>query len=85
MTKSTHSKQYKHLCVLLIQRRKELGLSQYDLADLLQRPQSFVAKVEGGERRLDVAEFLELAHALSSDPCEIIRTIDVDYTDSVSA
>ena len=33
----------------------------------LGRPQSFVSKVERGERRLDVVEFLEIAEALQID------------------
>ena len=38
--------------------RQATGLTQTALAALLGRPQSYVAKVEGGERRMDVVEFL---------------------------
>ena len=58
---------------LLIEARKELQLSQVQLARLLQRPQSFVSKYERGERRLDVVEFLEVAVALNIDPVQILR------------
>lgn len=37
------------------------------------KPQSFVSKVERGERRLDVIEFCELAKALGHDPAELLR------------
>lgn len=82
MTKSIHREPYKQLCALLIARRKEAGLSQYDLAEKLKRPQSFVAKVEVGERRIDVLEFLDIAHALDADPCEILGALEVVYHNS---
>ncbi|MCA0454429.1 MAG: helix-turn-helix transcriptional regulator [Chloroflexi bacterium] len=79
MTKSIHNASYKLLCKLLITRRKELHLSQYDLAEMLNKPQSFIAKIEGGERRIDVLEFLDFAYVLNIDPCEIIRVIAATY------
>lgn len=47
-------------------------LTQAQLAARLDRPQSFVAKYEGGERRLDVIEFMEVAEAIGFDPAEFI-------------
>ena len=52
------------------------GLTQARLADHLNRPQSFVAKYEGGERRLDVVEFMEVAKAIGFDPAEFIGRLD---------
>ena len=40
------------------------GLTQQQLGALLQRPQSFVAKYELGERRLDVLDYVQVSHAL---------------------
>ena len=48
--------------------RLTAGLTQQQVADRLGRPQSFVAKVEGCERRLDVVEFVNLCRALGVDP-----------------
>jgi hypothetical protein len=39
----------------------------------LGRPQSFIAKYEGGERRIDVVEFIAIAEALSADPIKLFR------------
>ena len=47
-------------------------LTQAQLAARLDRPQSFVAKYEGGERRLDVIEFMEVAEAIGFDPADFI-------------
>jgi len=34
----------------------------------LTAPQSFIAKYEGGERRIDVVEFIEICKAIEADP-----------------
>jgi hypothetical protein len=41
----------------------------------LGRPQSFVAKVENGERRLDVVEFIEVARAMNVDPAAMFHQL----------
>jgi len=75
MPKSIHTEQYKVLREALISARKSAGLSQQDLANRLKKPQSYVAKFEIGERRLDVVEFLQVMQALNIDPCEVIRLV----------
>jgi transcriptional regulator with XRE-family HTH domain len=67
MTKSVFTTRYDQFRHLLIEARKDGGLTQVDLARRLSRPQSFVSKFELGERRLDVVEFLEIAEALGLD------------------
>jgi transcriptional regulator with XRE-family HTH domain len=53
--------------------RKSAGVTQQALADKSHRPQSFVAKYENGERRIDVVEFVEVATALELDPVALFR------------
>jgi transcriptional regulator with XRE-family HTH domain len=55
LDKSVHSAEQAAFCELMIKARKTAGLTQHELAKRLHRPQSFVAKYEGGERRVDVA------------------------------
>jgi transcriptional regulator with XRE-family HTH domain len=43
--------------------RKRAGLTQQALAARLSRPQSFIAKYETGERRIDVVEFIAICRA----------------------
>jgi len=43
--------------------RKESGLTQMELADKLQRPQSYISKYERGERRLDLIELSDICKA----------------------
>ena len=73
--KSTHTPQYRALLDHLIAARKASGLSQAELAARLGRPQSFVAKIEVGERRIDVIEFLELARILNVSPASILENL----------
>jgi transcriptional regulator with XRE-family HTH domain len=67
---------YEKLRVLLVEARKQAGLTQDELAGRLERPQSFVWKVENGVRRLDVIEFLELARAIGFDPIGFLRKLN---------
>lgn len=75
MGKSIHSPQHQKLRELLIAARKKAGLTQAEVAERLGRPQSFVAKYEGGERRLDVIEFIQVMRALQSDPLKLMRLL----------
>jgi transcriptional regulator with XRE-family HTH domain len=73
MAKAKYSSTYLRLRQLLVASRKEAGLHQAEVAKRLGRPQSFVSKVESGERRLDVGEFVELAAVLNTDAVAILR------------
>lgn len=73
--KSVHSPEQLVLRELLIAARDKAGLTQQKLAKRLGKPQSFVAKYEGGERRLDVIEFVVIARAIGADPVRILRSL----------
>lgn len=75
MPKSLRSPRHQRFLAQLVSLRKAKGLTQAQLADKLGRPQSFVAKYEGAERRLDVLEFLDVTAALDADPCEILSSL----------
>ena len=45
------------------------------LAERLGRPQSFVAKYEQGERRIDVAEFIEISEAVGASPTRLFSAV----------
>ena len=57
LKKFVHSADQVAFCDLMRQARNKAGLTQQELAKRLRKPQSFIAKYEGGERRLDVLEF----------------------------
>lgn len=76
VTRSVYTNQYRRFRALLIEARKAAGLTQVALAEQLERPQSFVSKVERGERRLDVVEFLEVARVLRLDVVAFLQQLD---------
>ncbi|OGB73753.1 hypothetical protein A3K24_02895 [candidate division Kazan bacterium RIFCSPHIGHO2_01_FULL_44_14] len=61
MNSQIYSKEYKELVKKLRQARLDVGLTQKEVAQKLGKPQSFVSKVEAGQRRLDVLELKTLA------------------------
>lgn len=73
MEKSLTSAEYARLIALLVAARHKAGMRQQALAKKLRKPQSFVAKYDGGERRLDVIEFIVIAEALGTDPIKLLR------------
>lgn len=55
--------------------RRNADLTQAQLADLLERPQSFVAKYENGERKIEVVEFVRITGALGIRGSDILDQI----------
>ena len=61
MNKSIHSKEYKIVLAQLKKARLEAGLTQAQVATKLGHHQSYVSKIESGERRVDVVELNKFA------------------------
>ena len=61
MIKSIYDKDYREIIERLKKARIDAGLSQQAVADKLKKPQSYISKIESGERRLDVAELKKFA------------------------
>ena len=55
--------------------RLKAELRQIDVAVALKRPQSYVAKVESGERRLDFIDVLNYCRAVGLDPGRLIELL----------
>ena len=64
MEKSPFSKEYRLFLINLRNARKKAHLTQEGLAKLLGETQSFISKVERGERRVDVVELRAFCRAL---------------------
>lgn len=70
-----HDPRYQKLAELLLLERKGLGLLQGELAERLNKPQSFVSKYESGIRRLDMIELLEVLGALGVKPHAFLNKV----------
>lgn len=64
--------------------RKTAGLTQTDVAKQLDKPQSYVAKIEGKDRKLDVMEFIELCEIIRKDPSELLKMLRDDGKNTTS-
>lgn len=67
MPKTLRSPRQMRLIDLLVEQRKRAGLSQAQLAERLGRYQSVVSSLEGGGRRVDVIELLDIAEIIDLD------------------
>ncbi len=81
MAKTIRSSGHEALCDALIAARKAAGLTQEQLAVRLHQHQSFVARVESGERRIDVVELIVLARAIGADPAELLTAAEAATRD----
>ena len=79
VAKTIHTNSYKLLIDCVIQARLDAGLTQQAVADRIGKPQSYVAKVERMERRLDIIEYFELAEAIGFDPIPQITDVWKEY------
>jgi transcriptional regulator with XRE-family HTH domain len=78
MRRWVSSRSYRTAIERLVAARNVSGITQRELADRLRKPPSFVAKIELGERRLDIVEFIAVARALGLDPSELMKMISAD-------
>ncbi|HED2284982.1 TPA: helix-turn-helix transcriptional regulator [Klebsiella pneumoniae] len=69
---SIYSNDYQMVIKALRDARIACGITQQEVASAFGRPQSFIAKVENGERRLDVVEFVRFCHAVNVEPISIL-------------
>lgn len=76
MSKTIRSQGHEALCRALVEARKSAGLTQAQLAHRLRRHQSFVARVESGERRIDVIELVVLARALGVGTTSLLKVAE---------
>ncbi len=65
---SIYSQQSTRFRELIVSQRKTLGLSQKALSEKLGVHHSMVGKIETGDRRLEILEFLNYCKALEIDP-----------------
>lgn len=75
MPKTLGDIRHKQLVRILIQKRRDAGLSQVELAQQMKVYQSLIARLESGERRVDVVELIRLSEILSFDPAEVVREL----------
>jgi len=61
MKKTIYSDEHKELIERLIKARDKAKLRQEDAAKLLSKTQSYISKIESGQRRIDLVQIKEFA------------------------
>ena len=71
----------KKLRSLLVQRRVKRRLAQGELAMRLGKVQSYIAKIEIGDRSLNITDLIQICRALNTSPVQLLKeAIDKSYT-----
>ena len=68
MRKTISSDKYLALLTWLKQEREKRGLTMRDLAAQIDKPHSWIGKIETAERRLDILEYVRYCDALGIKP-----------------
>lgn len=75
MPSSVHHPRYVALQEQLKTMRETAGMTQSDLAAALRVGQSFVSKIERGERYVDVLFYIEWCRACETDPSQSMKVL----------
>ena len=75
MPKTIFGGDHRHLVEVLVQARQKSGLTQAQLANRVQKDQTFISIIERGQRRVDVLEFVALARAMEADPARLFAEV----------
>jgi transcriptional regulator with XRE-family HTH domain len=74
--KQLRSAKHRALISVIVARREAAGLTQRQLTAKLKRSNSFVWKLEAGERQLNVLEFMEIAKVLGVKASTLMEEIE---------
>lgn len=74
---SIHDARYQKLILNLIQIRESKDVTQVELSIILKKPQSYIAKVENLDRRIDVIELFDWLEALNSSLSQLLDNTDL--------
>jgi transcriptional regulator with XRE-family HTH domain len=75
LSKQLRTTRHRRVMAALVDIRTKAGVTQRELARRLGRAHSYVSRIELGDRRLDVPEFLQWCEVLSADPVDLMRRI----------
>lgn len=76
MKKTIYSNEYTVFRTMLKETREGLDLSQDELGKKLGRHQPFIARIESGQRRLDVVEFIQMMRIMGVDSVSFLKKLE---------
>jgi len=76
MVASMFTGAHEELTRAVVELRKKAGLTQRQLAEAVGREQNFIGRIETGQRRVDLVEWVTICRACGADPeTEIARLV----------
>lgn len=82
MEKTIYTHEYAVVRRLLREAREQAGLTQVQFAERLQQSQSFVSKLERGDRRIDVIQLRTICRLLGLSLHEFVERLERELTKS---
>ena len=82
--KSNPKKYYLVVTELLYRLRTNSGLTQKELSEKLNVQQSYISKIETGERRIDLIELREICNVLGSNIVEFATMLEKELNETTS-
>jgi transcriptional regulator with XRE-family HTH domain len=73
MEKTIYTRTHRTVVEKLIDARKKAGLNQEDVAKKLGKTQSYISKIESGQRRVDIVQLKELAQIYKKNPAYFLK------------
>jgi transcriptional regulator with XRE-family HTH domain len=74
--KSIYRKEYKYFVQVLVDFRTKAGVLQTDLARKLKVHQSYISKIETGQRKVDIFELREICSHLNTNLVEFVKALE---------
>lgn len=75
MPKTVFTGAHQHIVDVLVEARRQSGLTQAQLAAKVGKDQTFVSLIERSQRRVDVLEFVALSTAMGVDPQKMFEKV----------
>ena len=76
MEKSVYTEEYEAVKVLLKEIRNEAGVTQVQLAEMLDQSQPFVSMYESGDRRLDIIQLRTVCNTLNVPLSDFVSRLE---------
>ena len=77
LIRSTKTREYDLFLSVLLESRKESGVSQRELARRIGRTQTYVSKIERGDQRMDIVELLAYCAGIGKQASHLVLRLEL--------
>ncbi|MBL8823451.1 MAG: helix-turn-helix transcriptional regulator [Planctomycetia bacterium] len=84
MEKSIYTREYSVVLRLIREAREKSGITQEQLAKQLKQTQSFVSKIERGDRRIDIVQLRTLCRVFGTTLLSFVQKMEAELSSKSS-